>query len=57
MKKGGKSDRNIPDWTGKEQFEKNTIRDGGKGRCQKRFSGFCPLRGGVPPNSVKEKIR
>ena len=22
MKKGGKSDRNIPDWTGKEQFEK-----------------------------------
>ena len=49
----------------------------GKGSCQKRFSGFCPLRGGyppcplsffehtdcplrgggVPPNSVKEKIR
>ena len=51
-----------------------------KGSCQKRFSGFCPLRGGgyppcplrkktfffhtdfplrggVPPNSVKEKIR
>ena len=22
MKKGGKSDRNIPDWTGKEQLEK-----------------------------------
>ena len=20
-----------------------------KGRCQKRFSGFCPLRGGYPP--------
>ena len=20
-----------------------------KGRCQKRFSGFCPLRGGTPP--------
>ena len=27
MKKGGKSDRNIPDCTGKEQLEK--IRDGG----------------------------
>ena len=28
----------------------------GKGRCQKRFSGFCPLRGGgVPPLSAKEK--
>ena len=28
-----------------------------KGTFQKRFSGFCPLRGGegVPPNSVKEK--
>ena len=25
--------------------------------CQKRFSGFCPLRGGgVPPFSAKEKI-
>ena len=50
-----------------------------KGTCQKRFSGFCPLRGGggvppfplsffehndcllrgggIPPKSVKEKIR
>ena len=28
-----------------------------KGSCHLRFSGFCPLRGGgVPPNSVKEKI-
>ena len=28
--------------------------DAVKGTCQKRFSGFCPLRGGgVPPNSVK----
>ena len=27
-----------------------------KGSCQKRFSGFCPLRGGVPPLSAKEKI-
>ena len=25
------------------------------GNLSKRFSGFCPLRGGVPPNSVKEK--
>ena len=30
--KGGKSDRNIPDWTGKERFEKNTIRYGGNHR-------------------------
>ena len=28
-----------------------------KGTCQKRFSGFFPLRGGgVPPLSAKEKI-
>ena len=28
-----------------------------KGTCQKSFSGFCPLRGGVvPPFSAKEKI-
>ena len=28
-----------------------------KGSFQKRFSGFCPLRGGgVPPLSAKEKI-
>ena len=28
-----------------------------KGARQKRFSGFCPLRGGgYPPNSAKEKI-
>ena len=28
-----------------------------KGSFQKRFGGFCPLRGGgVPPNFVKEKI-
>ena len=28
----------------------------GKGRCQKRFSGIRPLRGGgVPPFSAKEK--
>ena len=27
-----------------------------KGTCQKRFSGFCPLRGGgAPPLSAKEK--
>ena len=26
-----------------------------KGTFQKRFSGFCPLRGGVPPFSAKEK--
>ena len=24
-----------------------------EGTCQKRFSGFCPLRGGVPPLSAK----
>ena len=27
----------------------------GKGTCQKRFSGFCPLRGGGTPFSAKEK--
>ena len=27
-----------------------------KGTFQKRFSRFCPLRGGVPPLSAKEKI-
>ena len=27
-----------------------------KGSRQKRFSGFCSLRGGVPPLSAKEKI-
>ena len=27
--------------------------DGNKGTCQKRFSGFFPLRGGVPPLSAK----
>ena len=29
---------------------------GDKGTFQKRFSGFCPLRGGVPPLSANEKI-
>ena len=28
-----------------------------EGTCQKRFSGFCPLKGGgYPPNSIKGKI-
>ena len=63
-------------------FYSTPFKEGCKGTFQKRFSGFCPLRGGggyppiplrkktfffshwfsvkgggVPPNSVKEKIR
>ena len=52
-----REEKEIRRKTNKNIVKQTKRRERDKGTFQKRFSGFCPLRGGgVPPLSAKEKI-